>query len=68
MGKIKFLKKQSKKIPIELKNKLRALAGKTVKENLTISKKQKEYVILKLRDDFEKLRDEYGVKIDRWGF
>jgi hypothetical protein len=68
LRKSSVLKMMANSLPIDLKMRMRASLGDVVQENLRLNESQRAFVMDSLRDDFERLRDEYGVDITKWGF
>jgi hypothetical protein len=64
---IKVLRKVSKIVSTENKQKMRSLlGGHKIKSNFELSDFQKNYVLNELNDDLKKLSNKYGVDLSTW--
>jgi hypothetical protein len=52
--------------PSEFKKVFKNLLGRKINNQVYLSPEQKTYILNELKDDLNKLKNDYGLEIDRW--
>jgi hypothetical protein len=64
--KTKVVKLLVQLLPDEIKKSFRTLFGRKIERQVYLSAEQKKYILNELKADLNKLKNDYGLEIDRW--
>jgi hypothetical protein len=64
--KTKSIKSLVRLFPSEFKKVFKNLLGRKINNQIYLSSEQKKYILNELKDDLNKLKNDYGLEIDRW--